>query len=96
MLSRVAIVAGTGSQDAESLLARSPQHDLFKIQALPADDAQMGFRLGKFDLVIEPDGKGDSSIATIPRARKACSPNPKSTTRCKPPPAAKMSSPRSA
>src|ERR1700693_3861652 len=55
---RVAIVEGTGSQDAEALLARSTQHELFKIQTVSADDAQKGFRLGKFDLVIEPDGKG--------------------------------------
>ena len=45
-------------QDAQSLLARSPQHDQFKIQVLNAAEAQKGFRLGKFDLVIEPDGKG--------------------------------------
>ena len=55
---RVAIVAGSESQDAEALLARSSQHDLFKMQTLPADEAQKGFRLGKFDIVIEPDGKG--------------------------------------
>src|ERR1700675_4823562 len=55
---RVAIVEGTGSQDAEALLARSPHHELFKIRTLNADEAQKGFRLGKFDLVIEPDGKG--------------------------------------
>ena len=55
---RVAIVANTGSQDAEALLARSTQHELFKMQTLSADEAQKGFRLGKFDLVIEPDGKG--------------------------------------
>src|SRR6266542_3056118 len=55
---RVAIVAETGSQDAQSLLARSPQHDLFKMQMLNADEAQKRFRLGKFDLVIEPNGKG--------------------------------------
>jgi ABC-type multidrug transport system permease subunit len=55
---RVAIVAGTRSQDAEALLARSTQHQLFKIQTLSADEAQKGFRLGKFDLVIEPDGRG--------------------------------------
>src|SRR5580700_8040054 len=30
----VAIVEGTGSQDVQSLLARSPQHDLFKVQTL--------------------------------------------------------------
>src|ERR1700674_1269374 len=29
---RVAVVAGTGSQDAQALLARSSQHDLFKVQ----------------------------------------------------------------
>lgn len=54
----VAIVEGTGSQDAQSLLAGSPQHDLFKVQTLNADQAHKGFRLGKFDIVIEPDGKG--------------------------------------
>src|SRR6202451_2091079 len=48
----VAIVAEGGSQDAQALLAHSPQH--FKIQMLSADDARQGFRLGKFDLVIEP------------------------------------------
>ena len=53
----VAIVAGA-SQDAQALLTRSPQHDLFKIQTLSADDARQGFRLGKFDVVIEPDSKG--------------------------------------
>src|SRR3954453_13651049 len=31
---RLAIVAGSESQDAQSFLARSPQHDLFKIQVL--------------------------------------------------------------
>jgi ABC-type multidrug transport system permease subunit len=54
----VAIVAGGGSQEAQGLLKRSASHELFKIQVLPADQAQKGFRLGKFDLVIEPNGKG--------------------------------------
>jgi ABC-type multidrug transport system permease subunit len=54
----VAIVAGTGPQDAQALLTRSPQHELFKIQMLPAAEAQQGFRLGKFDVVIEPDSQG--------------------------------------
>ena len=53
----VAIVEGTGSADAQALLARSPQHDLFKVHLLDADQARKGFRLGKFDLVIEPDAK---------------------------------------
>ena len=54
----VAIVEGSGSQDAQSLLARSPQYEIFKVQTLDAAAARQGFRLGKFDLVIEPDGKG--------------------------------------
>ena len=54
----VAVVEGAGSRDAQSLLARSPQHEMFKVQTLDAAAAHQGFRLGKFDLVIEPDGKG--------------------------------------
>src|ERR1700686_1780606 len=54
----VAIVEGSESQQAQELLARSSQHDLFKIQVLSPDDARKGFRLGKFDLVVEPDAKG--------------------------------------
>src|SRR5579871_6150090 len=42
----VAIVEGTGSVDAQALLARSPQHDLFKVQVLDAETAHKGFRLG--------------------------------------------------
>jgi len=54
----VAIVEGSGAQDAQSLLARSAQHEMFKLQTLDAGAAHQGFRLGKFDLVIKPDGKG--------------------------------------
>ncbi|HVN17168.1 MAG TPA: ABC transporter permease [Dongiaceae bacterium] len=54
----IAIVEGNGSQDTQSLLARSPQHDQFKVQVLNDDDAHKGFRLGKFDLVIEPGSGG--------------------------------------
>ena len=54
----VAIVEGSGAQDAQSLLAKSPQHAMFKVQTLDADAAHQGFRLGKFDLVIEPDTSG--------------------------------------
>jgi ABC-2 type transport system permease protein len=54
----VAIVEGPGAADAQALLTRSPQHDLFKTQILDAEAAHKAFRLGKFDLVIEPDGKG--------------------------------------
>src|SRR5271166_1274924 len=54
----VAIVEGSGSQDAQGLLARSPQHDQFKVQVLDESSARQGFRLGKFDLVIEPNARG--------------------------------------
>ena len=54
----VAIVSQAGALDAQALLASSPQHDHFKPQLLDADAARNGFRLGKFDLVVEPDGKG--------------------------------------
>src|SRR5713226_7852934 len=54
----VAIVEGTGLQQAQSLLARSPQHDQFKVQVLNEEEARKGFRLGKFDLVIEPGNNG--------------------------------------
>ncbi len=52
----VAIVSG--AQDAQVLLARSPQHDQFKVQLIDQNEARQGFRLGKFDVVIEPDGHG--------------------------------------
>ena len=54
----VAIVQAPGSQDAQNLLARSPQHDQFKVQALKQEEARKDFRLGKFDLVIEPGPNG--------------------------------------
>jgi len=56
--SSVAIVAGSGAQEAETLLQRSPQYASFKIVVQDADEARKGFRLGKYDLVIEPDGAG--------------------------------------
>ena len=54
----VAIVVGSGSQDAQALLSHSPQHEIFKIQTLTAEEAKKGFRLGKFDVVIEPASNG--------------------------------------
>lgn len=54
----VAIVAGNHSSEAESLLARAPQHERFKVQLLDAEEARKEFRLGKFDVVIEPGANG--------------------------------------
>ncbi len=56
--SSVAIVSGAEAQEAEALLLRSPQHASFKIDVLDGDAARKGFRLGKYDLVIEPDVGG--------------------------------------
>src|ERR1700739_1357493 len=52
----VAIVAGGGER--EKFSHEAPQHGLFKIQIQSEEEARKGFRLGKYDLVIEPDGKG--------------------------------------
>jgi len=54
----VAIIQGSDTQSARSLLEGSSQRERFKIQVLSENEARLGFRLGKFDVVIEPDGKG--------------------------------------
>ncbi len=56
--SSIAIVAGAGAPEAETLLQRSPQHASFKVEVRDESTARKGFRLGKYDLVIEPDGQG--------------------------------------
>jgi ABC-type multidrug transport system permease subunit len=56
--SSVAIVSGAGAQEAEALLQSSPRHASFKIELQDGDAARKGFRLGKYDLVIEPDEAG--------------------------------------
>jgi ABC-2 type transport system permease protein len=67
----VGIVQGAGSDDAAALLEHSPQHASFKIKVESIDDARNGLRLGKFDLVIEPDGKGGLQYLYDP-ARPEC------------------------
>jgi ABC-type multidrug transport system permease subunit len=54
----VAIVQGARTQGAVAMLESSSPHASFKIRVLNAEDAGTGFRLGKYDVVIEPDGKG--------------------------------------
>jgi ABC-2 type transport system permease protein len=54
--SSVAVVAGAGAQRAEALLQGSPRHASFKIDVQNEEAARKGFRLGKYDLVIESDG----------------------------------------
>src|SRR5271170_7044777 len=57
--SSVAIVASTGAQQTEALLQRFAQHAPFKIDVLDSETARQGFRLGKYDLVIEADNTGE-------------------------------------
>ncbi len=54
----VAIVSGAAADRAEALLQRSPRHASFKIDVLDESAARKGFRLGKYDLVIQPDLAG--------------------------------------
>ncbi|MGO8793180.1 MAG: ABC transporter permease [Candidatus Sulfotelmatobacter sp.] len=56
--SSVAIVAGAEAQKTQSLLQASPQHASFKLEVQDEAAARKGFRLGKYDLVIGPDGSG--------------------------------------
>src|SRR5437660_10613023 len=53
----VAIVAGPGAQDAISLLKASPRGSSIRADVIDDQQAQQGFRLGKYELVIAPDGK---------------------------------------
>jgi ABC-2 type transport system permease protein len=54
----VAIVSGLGAQEALTLIQNSPQKSSIHAEILDAPLAQQSFRLGKYDLVIEPDGRG--------------------------------------
>jgi ABC-type multidrug transport system permease subunit len=56
--SSVVIVSEAGGQEVETMLKRSPQHSSFKVDVKDSEAASKGFRLGKYDLVIEPDGAG--------------------------------------
>jgi ABC-type multidrug transport system permease subunit len=54
----VVIVAGPGAQTTLQMLQRSPQHAAIHAEVLDKEQALKSFRLGKYDLVIMPDGKG--------------------------------------
>jgi ABC-2 type transport system permease protein len=54
----VAVVAGTSSPDVAAMLAHSSRHASFKIQVMTEEEAQKGFRLGKYDVVVEAASKG--------------------------------------
>ena len=54
----IAIVDGSGAQDVLALIERSPQKSSIRAEVLDKPAALKGFRLGKYDLVVESDGKG--------------------------------------
>ena len=53
----VAVVAHAGSQGALNELLGSSRNSSIRIDAVDEQQALQGFRLGKYDLVITPDGK---------------------------------------
>jgi ABC-2 type transport system permease protein len=57
-VSSVAIVAGPEAQAAVTLIQRSPKSASIRAEVVDERQALQGFRLGKYDLVISPDGKG--------------------------------------
>ena len=52
----VAIVAGPGADNALSLIQHSPRSSSIHATVVAEPEALQGFRLGKYDLVIVPDG----------------------------------------
>ena len=58
-VSSIAIVAGPKAQEVMDLIQRSPQKSSIRAEVLERTQAMKGFRLGKYDLVVEYDGKGD-------------------------------------
>jgi ABC-type multidrug transport system permease subunit len=54
----IAIVSGPGAQRALDLIQRSPRKSSVRAELLDQAQALKGFRLGKYDLVIEVDSSG--------------------------------------
>jgi ABC-2 type transport system permease protein len=54
----IAIVSGPGAQDILAMLQHSPHKSLIHSDVLDQSQALQGFRLGKYDLVVEPGEKG--------------------------------------
>src|SRR5882672_6645468 len=54
----VVIVSGPQAQATLEMLQRSPQHASIRVEIVDQSQALKSFRLGKYDLVIAPDGKG--------------------------------------
>src|SRR5262249_32285455 len=54
----IAIASGPGAQNVMDLLQRSAQHESIHATVLDHDEALKGFRLGKYDIVVESDDAG--------------------------------------
>jgi len=57
-ITSVAIVSGPGAQDALVMIQGSPLKSSVRAEVLDPTSAMKGFRLGKYDLVIESNGNG--------------------------------------
>ena len=55
----IAIVAGPGAPDVLGLIERSPQESSIRAAVLDRPQALKGFRLGKYDLVVETASNGN-------------------------------------
>ena len=54
----IAVVSGSEAQHVLTLIERSPQKASIRADVLDKPAALKGFRLGKYDLVVESDGQG--------------------------------------
>jgi ABC-type multidrug transport system permease subunit len=54
----VAIIDTGGAQEALAMIQHSPRHSEIRAQVLDSASALKGLRLGKFDMVVEADGRG--------------------------------------
>jgi len=57
-LTSIAVVDGSGARDVLALIERSPQRASIRAEVLDKLTALKGFRLGKYDLVVETDNRG--------------------------------------
>jgi ABC-type multidrug transport system permease subunit len=54
----IAIASGPGAQHVVDLIQQSTQHASIHATVIDRDEALKGFRLGKYDIVVETDGSG--------------------------------------
>src|SRR5215468_924134 len=57
-MTSIAIIQGAGADNALAMIQHSRRNSTIHAQILDRDAALLGLRLGKFDMVVVPDGKG--------------------------------------